>query len=201
MGSSDGCKRGFLFTLLTIITLGVASGILIAALVYFIKFSISKVSDELFIATVIAVCVSGLILFYGVWASIWGGKCPKALLAVFYAIYALLLGALGIVILALKKQIIDEMGHVFATQPDFQKALQDAADCQDWNDTEETCKQVIEKFYGSFGLGAGIALIALFVVLLVGDGFAWKWTCQKWDGLDDGSSEKPATTTPLRYSW
>jgi hypothetical protein len=190
-----------LFTVFTFVTLGVASGLLIAALVFCIKFELKSISDQLFITIVISSCVSVLLLLYGVWGSIWGGKFPKTLLAFFYLIYALGLGALGIVILALRATIIDKARDAYEAGGDFQEVLKNITGCETWNESlNNSCGKLVEEFYSTFGTGVGIGLILLFLILVIGDIFAWKLVCRK--------KESPINpllgirrSTPFRYSW
>jgi hypothetical protein len=67
------------FAGLTLATLWTASGLFIASLVYLVEFRVRTVSDALFVAVVIAVSVSVLLLVFGFRALFWGCKFAKGL--------------------------------------------------------------------------------------------------------------------------
>jgi hypothetical protein len=199
---SEGCGKS-LFATLTLVTLGTATGLLVASLVYFIEFKVQTVSDALFIAVVIAVSVSFLLLLFGFWASIWGGRCSKSLLAIFYLVYAIALGGLGIVVLVLKNRIITQVGKVFDTNTDFHDHFTSIVNCTGWSEEGTTCLQKVQDFFKTFGVGVSAGLIVLFVILLVGDIFAWRVIFCSPSAREELSGSKPGAevTTPLRYSW
>jgi hypothetical protein len=205
--------RGFYFTILTLITIGASAGLLITLLVYFIKLHLNEASEAVLAAIIVAMCASILLLIYGFYASLSGGPCHKAILSFVYLIFALALGAFGICILALKKQIIKVVGDQWAKGTEFVHKFENQLNCTDWNSTSNTsstsststgekqsCKQVFEDFYRTFGTGISIGLIVLFGLLMIGDVFAWKFVCDK-EHKKDEKGPSQSLTAPLTYSW
>jgi hypothetical protein len=181
--------------------MGISNGLLITALVYSLKFDLKTISLEFFWTLVAGVGISALLLFYGVWGSIWGGKCPKILLSFFYLLYALGIGALGIVILVLQSKIVEKVGELFESKSEFAETLENLTNCEGWNvSSENDCQTMVEKFYDTVGKGIAIGLMVLCVILVVGDGFAWKWTVGRKEGYVRTKAES-SLSAPLRYSW
>jgi hypothetical protein len=196
------CQRGILFTILTLLTIGVSSALFILVVYYFVDLGIQKAENKVFAIVVTAMCVSILLLVYGFWASTCGGKGAKYSLAVIYLVYAFVLLAIGVVLLALKGKIIDAVDDYFtglAPDAKVRTAFEDEFNCK-WNATVEVeCKVKFEDMYKSFGIGVAAGLIVLFAILIAGDIVAWKWLCSTWD--DDTTGPKANVTTPLTYSW
>jgi hypothetical protein len=162
--------------------MGISNGLLITALVYGLKFDLKTVFPDFFWILVAGVGVSVLLLIYGFWGSIWGGKCPKIALAFCYLLYAVGIAALGIVILVFHSKIVEKVGEVYEENQDFAKTLEDLADCEGWNVTiQNNCQNVVENFYESFGIGVAIGLIVLGVILVIGDGLLEEWKVM-WKG-------------------
>jgi hypothetical protein len=169
---------------------------------YFIHLGIQHAESTVFAIVIAAMCVSILLLCYGFWASACGGKGAKYSLAIIYLVYALVLLAIGIALLALKNQITDAVETFFTKKPEedaVRTAFENELGCK-WNTTTEPqCKDKFEQLYKSVGIGVGAGLIVLFAVLLLGDIVAWRWLCSKWE--EAPTSAKPTMTSPLTYSW
>jgi hypothetical protein len=204
------CGRGFFFTLLTLITIGASCALLIALVVLFVQLKLTAASTGLFAGLVVAMCVSLLLLFYGFYASVYGTACHKAVLSIVYCIFALALGALGICVIVLKNTISDDLGKYWATHETEMAQVEKRLDCFNWTQTnssqsgKESCKDVFDTFYNNFGKGIAAGLLVLFVILMVGDVFAWKFVCDRVNGrsrLGDGSDGSKQLTAPLTYSW
>jgi hypothetical protein len=199
------CKRGFLFTTLTLLTIGVSAALFILLVYYFIHLGIQTAEEAVFAILVVAMCVSVLLLFYGFWASACGRKAAKISLAVIYLVYGLVLLAIGIALLALKSNIIDTVQSFFVDKPVDDKvrtAFEKEFDCK-WTpepETETDCKKKFQDLYGSFGVGIAAGLIVLFALLLVGDIIAWRWLCNNWEDVPE-AAKQPTMTSPLTYSW
>jgi hypothetical protein len=194
------CRRGFVFTALTLFTIGISTALFITVVYYFVSLKIQEANSSIFIVLVVVMVVSFLLLIFGFWASFRGAVWAKALLAVIYALYAVILLAIGILLLAMKNQITDAVQEYFDINPgEFRDKFEEALNCS-WNDTNVTCLEKFKDIYGTFGIGIGVGLILLAVVLLVGDGFAWKWICEKCKYKEASSSQKQLTA-PLTYSW
>jgi hypothetical protein len=208
MGACGTFGRGFYFTVLTLITIGATSGLLITLLVFFVRLHLNEASSTVLAVIIVAMCVSILLLIYGFYASVYGGPCQKAVLSLIYLIFALAMGAFGICILALKKQITTAIGNEWNKGGDFVSNFEKQLKCQSWdNDSacnspepDRCCKHVFEDFYAKFGTGIGAGLIVLFVILMVGDVFAWKFVCEKAKKKDEKGPSQ-SLTTPLTFSW
>jgi hypothetical protein len=148
-------------------------------------------------------CLSLLLLLYGFYASIWGNACHKAVLSTFYGIFAIVLGALGICVLAFKTKIIEGLSNYLNDNQDALNEFGRELHCSTVNGAAE-CMNVFGSYYDKFGKGIGAALIVLFVILMVGDVLAWKFVCDRIRGRDklgDGSDGGKQLTAPLTYSW
>jgi hypothetical protein len=202
---AGGCAR-VLFTVLTLLTIGISAAMLILVLVAFVTMELKSFSQDIFIAIIIAMVVSILILGFGIYASCCGGKGAQTILTLIYLVYALALGALGIAILAMKNPILSQIGDLWdSDDPDISAAVDNIRDqehCRGWgNETDQSidCKLKIEDLYKKYGIPAGAVLIVLFLLLLVGVFFAFKSICSKDDEPDLDRSSK--VTTPLTYGW
>jgi hypothetical protein len=202
MASTIVCQRGALFTCLTLLTIGISSALFIAVVYYFVDLSFHKAEKSVFAILVVAMVVSLLLLIYGFYASICGGKAAKFSLAVIYLIYALVLLAIGVALLAIKDTIIDAVEDYFlsdTTAEDVRSKFETEFKCE-WEGNATNCKTKIQDLYKSFGVGIAAGLIVLFAILLLGDIIAWRWLCSKWeDGPAGGQGGD--VKTPLTYSW
>jgi hypothetical protein len=121
---------------------------------------------------------------------------------VIYLLYAMLVLAIGIILLALKKEIISTVEDYFvskSTRTKDRRAFEREIGCT-WNATNGVdCRIRCEELYNSFGIGVAAGLIVLFALLLLGDVIAWRWLCCTWyDGQANLSKD---TATPMTYSW
>jgi hypothetical protein len=145
-----------------------------------------------------ALILSVLLLIYGFWASIRGQKIAKGIIAFLYLIYALALLALGISLLALKTKLLETIDDFMAKDVEVRTEIETYFECI-WNETGETsCKTMVENVFNRLGLWIGIGLIALFVLLIIGDIVAWKWI-REWEEVSKSGSQ--TLTAPLTYSW
>jgi protein-S-isoprenylcysteine O-methyltransferase Ste14 len=206
MAGYGNCSNGVLFTALTFLAMGASSAVFITLVTFFVKWQLYEADGALFAGIIVVMCISLLLLFYGLYASTCGSKYHKLILAIIYGIFALALGALGIVILTLHDKISDSVGKLFTENSDsqFVQKLESRLNCHNWTGcAHETlcCKDEFEKLYSSYGTPVGACLIVLFVALLVGDFFAWRWVCKKWRADEGTTAHGDTTTAPLTYSW
>jgi hypothetical protein len=195
------CRRGLVFTALTLLTIGVSTALFISVVYYFVSLKVQDANKSIFAVLVVAMVVSFLLLVFGFWSSFRGPPCSKAVLAVIYAIYAVALLGIGVCLLAMKGQITDAVQEYFDDNPgELRDAFQEGLNCS-WNDTNAaSCLDKFKEIYDTFGIGIGVGLIVLAVVLLIGDGFAWKWFCETWRNREVLSNQTNLTE-PLTYSW
>jgi hypothetical protein len=205
MGSEScgSCRNGVLFTVLTLLTIGASSALFIVMVAFFVHFKLSTAESGLFAGIIAAMCVSLLLLLYGFYASLCGSRGHKFLLAVLYCIFAVLIALLGIFILALRNKISTSVGELFDKHSgsSFVTMLEEELQCSNWTGCTDPpcCKDRFDELYRSYGNPIGASLIVLFVALMVGDFFAWKWVCKNLN--TDSTKEHMETTTPLTYSW
>ena len=204
------CGRNFLFTVLTLLTIGVSLAVFAAMLYYFDQIAIKQVAEDLFVGVVIGLCLSVLLLIYGFYASCCGNRCHKCLLSVFYLIFSITLGAVGVALLAVKGKIEEGLAKLWETgQTQVTSALEDGFKCISWDNhsiaESERCRTKIMNFYSKYGNIGGGCLIALFVVLMAGTVLAFRFVCKSEPKSDKASSTQPngkdQFTTPLTYGW
>jgi hypothetical protein len=201
------CKRGFLFTLLTFLTIGISAVLFILVVYYFIDLGLQKAEPTIFGIAIAAMCASVLLLLYGLWASACGGKGVKYSLALVYLVYALGLLALGVSILALKERITDAVDDFFTREDpasQVRTTFERELGCK-WaaapGEEAVNCSKKVEDLYRSFGVGIAAGLIVLFAILLAGDVVAWRWLCSKWEDEEPAGAKPQTMTSPLTYSW
>ncbi|OHT05120.1 hypothetical protein TRFO_27306 [Tritrichomonas foetus] len=204
------CCSNTCFGILTLLTIGLTLALFIFAT--FIYAKIKTANETIFIAIVICLCVSALLFFFGIYASCCGGKCTKAILSIFYIIYAFAIGAAGVLIIVYKSRLTQIFRDAY-DQGKFKQADLDAI-AETFNcvfpDTEsnltnstESCFDKFEKYVTKYGLIVGIALLCLFVLLMAGVVLSCKFLCRKDEYEDISAPKKPdnAINTPLTYGW
>jgi hypothetical protein len=205
-----------LFTLLTILTVGMSSGLLIAVIVFFRDIGMAKVDSSLFIGIIIALGVSVLILLYCIYASCFGGSCQKVMIAVLFLAYALPLIALGISIVALKSKLKEQFCSFWESRsehPDAVEAIEASLDCCGWDSSDDSlcanstrqgsCGAKIDDYYQKYGIPAGGALLGLGVLLLIGTAIAIRFICKAENSnrQESVSGEQKSMGTALTYGW
>lgn len=202
--------RNFLFTLLTLLTIGVSCAVFIAMIYYFDKIHMKSVAEDLMVGVIIGLCLSILLFIYGLYASCCGNRCHKCLLSVFYLIFTITLGAVGVALLAAKSKVKEGLAKLWQdNEKSVTDALEEGFKCKSWNDAsipkEQRCETVITEFYEKYGNIGGGVLIALFVVLMGGTIIAFRFVCKREPKSDKASSTQPngkdQFTTPLTYGW
>jgi hypothetical protein len=200
------CGIAFLFTVLTLLTIGASCALFIAAIVYLAKIQIQSVSETLWVAVIIAMCASFLILCFGIYASWWGKACSRTIVLLIYIIYALVLGAIGIALLALKNTLMTEFGKLWEGEPaEARKKIEEFLKCKGWtseNEVTPSCKAKVDEFYGKYGGIIGGCLLGLFVILMAGSVWGFYLTCK--GGQERSDTDTPRRNNvrePLAYSW
>jgi hypothetical protein len=205
-------RQHSLLTILTFLTIGAPTALLIALIVCFNALAMKDVHIALWVGVIIAMVVSLLILAYGIYASCFGGSCQKGLMTVIFGVYGVVVVALGIGVLAFKSQLVEGFKELWNDPIKNAKAistLETGLDCSGWDNSSSpddipTCETKIRDYYTKYGSPAGGVLLGLGLLLLVGVGFAIKFICS---ASKDGDTEysnvsgKSNVTTPLTYGW
>lgn len=212
------CCSNLCFTILTLLTIGVTLGVFIVCILWCYKYGVTKIEEAniILIISVIGLCVSALIFFFGVYASFCGKKCAKSILAIIYLIYALGLCALAILIFAFKTQTLETFKKFLERKPDeLVIQLENLLKCcgydddynKTWCETEASievkdvrCKPIIESNYKYAQYAAGV-LIGLFILLMVGDVIAFRLICRKENDEERKNQNREQLSTPLTYGW
>lgn len=198
-----------LFTVMTLLTIGVAAVVFGFMIYYFKKMAVHEASNGLYAALIIGLCVSILILIYGTYASCCGAKCHKILICILYSLFSVALLALGVYMLAAKSQLMDLLSQAWSSSEGF-LAVETELNCSGWsvatNNTRPTkCEEVIGNYYDKYGKLGGGVFIVLGVLLFGGVILAFKIICRKNKGDERGSSQQGSDrnqfTTPLHYGW
>jgi len=202
------CGPSFLFAVLTLLTIGASTVVFVFLVIYFNKIHMKSVSESLLIGVIIGLCVSILVLLYGAYASCCGGRCHKLVLTVLYLVFSLVLGAIGVALLAVKGEVEKGLAMLWSTgKTDVTDSLEEGFSCKGWGEASDSCKTVIMDFYSKWGTIAGGALIGLFVLLMIGVVFACRFICRSRadEGSEKGSAAQPGArdqfTAPLAYGW
>lgn len=207
MAGNFHCGLSLLFTIMTLVTIGVTTAVFGIMLYYFKMIAIQEASSGLYAVLIIGLCVSLLILIYGTYASCCGGKCHKVIISLIYIIWAIVLLAVAVYVLVSKDKLLDTLGGAWDSNNETFKHAENGLKCHNWDKKEgelETCKVKITEIYEKYGTPAGAVLIILALLLFVGVFLAFKIICRKT--ADDGASSsqqggRDQFTTPLSYGW
>ena len=214
-----GCKqccRSFGFTILSVLSIGAAVALLSAA-VYFIATKFKGISDSLLTIVIIALCVSVLVFLFSLYASTKDNKCVRTVLTFIYIIFALVMGAAGIFLLAFKGELLKIINDaVVRNQTDVTYSIETAFNCQmlTSNDTSQggreqfydsECESKVDEFYKSKIPPIGGCLIADFVVLMFGVVMSFRYICRKekldLSPSDQSNKSREQLNSPLTYGW
>jgi hypothetical protein len=208
------CGVNTLFTLLTLLTIGISTLLLAAVVVYLNTLSFTQINKGFFIGLSIALSVSLMILLYGIYASCCGEGCQKAVMSVLFMIYAVALIGIGVALLVLKSKI-EEQFHVFwekrEDHPGAIEALEASFDCCGWdlsdfrvcfNSTRRGswCGPKVEDAYKKYGTPIAGGLIGLGGLLLIGTIVAIVFVC-KAAKEDEWESASSGRKNPLTSGW
>ncbi|OHT16921.1 Tetraspanin family protein [Tritrichomonas foetus] len=206
------CCTGMCFMMLTLCTLGVTLAILIFATIIYSK--IRTVNETLFIVIIIALCVTALIFIFGLYASCCGKKCSKGVLSMIYLIYAIALGACGVLILIYKNKLVGMLEDVYnkgklssddisSIEEFFKCSFENKTELVLLNETDDGCFNKFEDYVKKYGLIIGIVLLVIFVLLMFGVIMSCRLACKKED-ISSGSKQEQNNsqiTSPLTYGW
>lgn len=206
------CCTSFGFTILTILTIGTATALFGVAL-YYIATKFKDISNSLMTIIVICLCVSLLVLLVSIAISVKGNKCTKSILVFIYIIFALVVGAAAILLFAFKSKIMDTIENgVVANKTDLIHSIEVAFSCsmQSPSDPETLCFKncpcggKVDSFYQAKLPPIGGCLVGIFVVLIIGIIFSFRYLCSSQKTNDDtttGQNPQPALNQSLTYGW
>ena len=202
--------NSFCFAILTIFTLGASVGILSFAIYCCTYVKIDQAYDRLIIYVIVALCVSILILIFGLYSSCCGGNCSKTIMTVIYVVYGVALFALGIIAFSCKSKVMDKIGdlwkHNNTVVPDIEKKV----GCCGWDnytqecsETQELCSKLVEDLYTKWGYVVGGLLLGLSILLIVSSIVALVYAFKNNDNPYNhpDSNSKNQYDTPLDYNW
>lgn len=203
------CASGTIFTILTFLTIGFTFALFVFATVIYAK--IKSASNEAFIIIIVCLCISFLILLFGIYASCCGNDCVKVILSILYIIYAFGIGAMGVALIIYQKKLPDYFSNAYydGTLSNTTKdTIEEAFNCKFppkniLLDDSTNCLTKFEDYVHHYGLICGITLIALFILLFIGVCFAFRAICKK-DNHDESnakSREQETINQPLTYGW
>jgi hypothetical protein len=138
-----GCPLGFLFTILTILSIGITTGAVITAYVWLRVNHVESLSPGLDNGLMGGIVVSGLLLIFSIYASWCGKSCARRVLGVCFLIYALVFTVMACAIAWDSKDIdwIIDQAHRFWKEPNsfpnIAHKIEEQMNCQCWNN--ETC--------------------------------------------------------------
>ena len=205
------CCSSTCFAILTLLTIGLTLAVFIVALIAYVKFKF--LNNTVFIVIIVCLCVSTLLLLFGIYASCCGKNCSKTLLSILYIIYALALGAGGVLILIYQDELgnylekIANNGHL---TPNEREIIEDFFDCNFTNTTDNAdssdndCVEMFKDYIDKYGLIVAIALLVLFALLMVGVVIACRLMWKKENEYEIGKNSNKlenAVNQPLTYGW
>ncbi|KAK8860420.1 Leukocyte surface antigen cd53 [Tritrichomonas musculus] len=202
------CASGTCFTLLTLLTIGLTLALFIFATIVYAK--IKTASESIFIGLIVCLCISFLLFVFGIYASCCGNNCVKGILSILYIVYALGIGAAGVVLLIYRQKLPDYFSdayHKGSLSNSTIDTIQETFNCHfppkaTVLEDQEDCLEKFKDYVHRYGLICGIALLALFIFLLLGVCLAIRIICKKDEDISNAKSrENEQINTPLTYGW
>lgn len=212
MGCCRVCCTKTCLTTLTLCTVGMTLAFLIFST--YISSKVRAVNDTVFIVLVVATCITGLVLIFGIYASCCGSRCARGALSFIYSVYALVVLACAIIVLVFRSQFAKFLRDGYNEGRYSEKELEDIEktfECKFpsdnststltlLEDSSESCFTKFDDFVQKFGIIIAIVLLVLFVLLFIGIVVACREACKKPE-TSSGSKTKEQVSTPLTYGW
>jgi hypothetical protein len=192
MGGCTDCFARAAFGILTLFTIGVATGGTIALLVIVEVKRLYHASDAFQIGLIVATAVVFLVFIFSVYASCCGGPTARFVLGALFLLLMVVFTAFGALVADFHNDIGNQMEFLwFNTQYEkVVESIEDIFKCQCFNVTEcrpknitvsenMTCLYKIDQFVDAawvivFGTAIGVAAL-----LLVGASIAFCYACKK----------------------
>jgi hypothetical protein len=182
------CSAGALFTLLTVCSVGLTTGAVVALYVWLTINHVQNISSGVNIGFIVAIVVSVAFLCFAVYASCCGRRCARGLLGLCFLLYTAAFGALALGVALDDRDarwVIDHGRRFWDSKADFPHVAENieaAFGCCGWDTAcqqKRGCHQAITDWYEDnkwviFGAVTGIA-----VLMLVGVVCAFVSACRK----------------------
>jgi hypothetical protein len=219
--------RKLLFLFLSILTIGIIFGLLLAALILGQKIALYEKDKTLLPIVISAMVVSLLLLILAVFASFANKRGFRIGLGIICLVFALCFLTVGIIAIVNKNEIIPTLENVWSgtskTDQDIVDILQNAFECCGWNSTTPTCSgkwkqlcvQVIEPDVDKYwnGIAGGVIGFAVVIVVLTIVGIVIvcreKSTSEEAESLQippfsellTSDAQGRASRGPYKYTW
>ena len=186
------CCRSLWLTLMSLITLGVTSVVLIILTILISENEIKEVSNTIYILFIVATVIVCLLLVFAIYASCCGGTLAKSILGVLFIIMGLILLVFGIVVLAFKNNVEEFIVKLFTygtkeydENPNARNVLARVFKCSyigqstiDY-DLEGSCINIITDAFDKYDLACGILLIIFAVLMAISAIICFVYVCKK----------------------
>lgn len=179
----------------------------------YITSKVRKVNDTVFIILIVATCITGIVLIFGIYASCCGDRCARGALSVIFLVYALLLLACGVIVIIFRtkfsKYLRDGYDQGKLSQDDInyiEKTFECKFETENststklLEDNNASCFTKFDDFCKMYGIIIGVVFLFLFLLIFIGVVIACKEACRKQE-TSSGSKTKEQVSTPLTYGW
>lgn len=197
---------------LTLVTIGATLALFLYVTIKVVE--LKTLSDTSVIVVVVGLCLSILLFVIGIYASCCGGKCIRSIVSILFLIYAVGLGALGIVIFAFKTKLYDGISKIMDRE-DVDKGVLDIEanlKCCGWEIANLTrcenstfhvmCSEKLDKIYTKEGYILAGACLGAALVLIIGTVFAFKFLCKEAESETETKNTYAETLVSTdRYGW